>query len=243
MSKRYLLVVGLVIAMLGCAGVLAITSLGSQPHGERTWTEIPARIRFLAGDGYKSWLEHATPDETTREVARVYAAAASHARVATLMLGVMAFAGLLALLRLRVRGPVVFAVLFIVLALLGGGVFLVATDGIALAVPIVATMLLASVALVFASNLMPDFSHPFVQLAERELLELPASRRRGYVVRRVVTGAALLVLGIAATVASFVFAKAAGGGVAVVALGAIAGGLSSGLMPLLAATRISLRRR
>lgn len=242
MSKKYLLVVGVVIALVGSVGVLAITQLGGQPHGERSWTEIPAGVRFLAGDGYKSWLEHATPATTAREVARIYEAAATHASVAKIMLGVMAVAGLLALLRLRLRGPVVFAVLFLVLALLGGGVFLVATDGIALALPIVSVMMLASVALVFASNLMPDFTHPFVQIAERELLALPASRRRGFVLRRVATGAALLVIGLAATVASFVFAKAAGGGVAVVAIGAIAGGVSSALMPVLAATRIALRR-
>ena len=196
MTKRYLLVVSVVMVLLAAAGVLAVSTL--------------------------------TP------------LAPSHATIAEGMLATLGLAGLMGLARLRVRGFVVFSVLILVLALLGGGAFLVIDGAAGVGGPLAALLMCGAVAQMIAVNVMPGKPHAFVLHAEHEYYALPRNKRRAFLVRRIAGGFALFLVGIAATVGSVVLAVAVGG-VAVVAVGAIVGGASMMLMPLIIAARVRLK--
>lgn len=206
-------------------------------------------LRFFAGDedtralawAAERYDKRAGSDETRDlgdALRDVHDGARFHAGVVSILCLVLAACGVLGLLRLRVRGTTVIGGGILVLAMLGGGVILLVTGASGLAWIAILVYLAAFFGQLLGTALLPGRPHPFLVEAEQKLLAVPRSRRARYLATRLIGGAALVVIGAAATIASMAM-----GGVVVVAWGAVVGGCFMIAMPMIAALRLRAQGR
>jgi hypothetical protein len=271
MSTKYLFRVSLAIIVVSVLGLAVFYLMRSSlpPAVDWNWPEevngrkldVPAQkqlvmeyrkhangtARFLAGAKASERLDRITVSndpnklefEERYDTRSFFESARWHATTVIVLFYILLACGFMGLLRLRAKHWVLASNTILVLALLGGGALLFFTGASSLAALMVPLMLFGFFGQLVGANLLPGADHPMIVAAEAELRALSPSGRAAHIAKRFIGGILLVAIGGGLTALSIAILPQG----AVVATGAIAGGLFMMTTPLIASIRLRARPR